>query len=122
VFVAAARRFLLLLLGVAGCVAVVSLLLGLALDASLSRSLSLGFYAVGAFLLVAGFFMGNRGPARLRGQPGDEGVWGLGRKSGVRLATPEESAEAVATTAVFLAVGVAMLVLGVLADGRYSLY
>jgi hypothetical protein len=119
---AAARRFLLLLLGVAAAVAVVSLLLGLALDASLTRSLSLGFYAMGAFLLVAGFFMGSRGPARLRGQPGDEGVWGLGRKSGVRLATPEESADAVATTAVFLAVGVAMLVLGVLADSRYSLY
>lgn len=120
--VAAARRFLLLLVGVAAAVAVVSLLIGLALDASLTRSLSLGFYAMGAFLLVAGFFTGSRGPARLRGQPGDEGVWGLGRKSGVRLATPEESADAVATTAVFLAVGIAMLVLGVLADSRYSLY
>ena len=119
---AAARRFLVLLVAVGGGVAVVSLLIGLALDASLSRALSLGFYAVGAFLLVSGFFMGNRGPARLRGQPGDEGVWGLGRRSGVRLATPEESADAVATTAVFLAVGIAMLVLGVIADGRYSLY
>jgi hypothetical protein len=122
VLLAAVRRFLLLLVAVTAGVAVVSLLLGLALDASLSRALSLGFYAVGAFLLVSGFFMGSRGPARLRGQPGDEGVWGLGRKSGVRLATPEESADAVATTAVFLAVGIAMLVLGVLADSRYSLY
>jgi hypothetical protein len=71
VLLAAVRRFLLLLVAVTAGVAVVSLLLGLALDASLSRALSLGFYAVGAFLLVSGFFMGSRGPARLRGQPGD---------------------------------------------------
>ena len=120
--VAAIRRFLLLLAAVAGGVAAVSLLVGAAAGSSFSRALSLGFYAVGAFLMVAGFFMGNRGPVRLRGQPGDEGVWGLGRKQGVRLATPEESTDALATTAIFLAVGVILVVLGIVADGRYGLY
>jgi hypothetical protein len=97
-------------------------LLGLALGSSVSRAVSLGFYLTGAFLLVAGFFVGNRGPARLRGHPGDEGVWGLGRRKGVRLATAEEQAEAVSTTTIFVTVGLLLIVIGVIADSRYSLY
>ena len=120
--VAAARRFALLLGGLTAAIVMISALFGLALGASLARAVSLGFYLTGAFLLVAGFFLGNRGPARLRGQPGDEGVWGLGRRKGVRLATPEEQAEAISTTTVFVTVGVLLILLGVAADSRYSLY
>jgi hypothetical protein len=122
VWAAAARRFLILLGAVAGVVAAASLGLGLALGTSLTRAVSVGFYLVGAFLLVAGFFMGNRGPARLRGEPGDEGPWGLGRKHGVRLATSEERQEALANTAIFVTLGLALIVAGVLADSRYDLY
>ena len=121
-FAAAARRFLLLLGGISGAVLVLAALLGLALGAPLSRAISVGFYLVGAFLLVAGFFMGNRGPARLRGEPGDEGPWGLGRKRGVRLATAEERADAVSTTGVFITLGFVLIVIGVIADSRYGLY
>lgn len=119
---AAARRFLLLLGGTAGIVAVGSILVGLLFDSSLSRSLSVGFYVVGAFLLVAGFFMGNRGPARLRGEPGEEGPWGLGRRRGVRMATPEERRDSIANTAIFVTLGLALIIVGVIADSRYDLY
>jgi hypothetical protein len=119
---AAARRFALLFGALTAGIVLVSAFLGLALGSSLSRAVSLGFYLTGTFLLVAGFFLGNRGPARLRGQPGEEGVWGLGRRKGVRLATPEEQAEAVSTTTIFVTVGVLLILVGVIADSRYSLY
>ena len=60
-----------------------------------------GFYFVGAFLLIAGFFFGNRGPARLRGEPERGSVRARPRR-GVRMATPEERADAVSTTAGFI--------------------
>jgi hypothetical protein len=119
---AGARRFALLVGALSAGIVLVSALLGLALGSSLSRAVSLGFYLTGAFLLVAGFFVGNRGPARLRGQPGDEGVWGLGRRKGVRVATAEERAEAVSTTTIFVTVGLLLILVGVIADPRYSLY
>ena len=119
---AAARRFLTLLGVTAAVVAAASALLGLLLGTSGWRSVSVGFYLVGSFLLVAGFFMGNRGPTRLRGEPGEEGVWGLGRKKGVRMATADERREALANTAIFVTLGVALIVVGVLADSRYDLY
>jgi hypothetical protein len=119
---AAARRFLTLLGATAGVVAAGSALIGMLLGTSVWRSVSVGFYLVGSFLLVAGFFMGNRGPTRLRGEPGEEGVWGLGRKQGVRMATADERREALANTAIFVTLGIALIVVGVIADSRYDLY
>jgi hypothetical protein len=119
---AAARRFLTLLGARVGVVAAGSVLVGVVLGTSVWRSVSVGFYLVGSFLLVAGFFMGNRGPTRLRGEPGEEGVWGLGRKKGVRMATADERREALANTAIFVTLGVALIVVGVVADSRYDLY
>jgi hypothetical protein len=119
---AAARRFLTLLGATVGVVAAGSVLVGVVLGTSVWRSVSVGFYLVGSFLLVAGFFMGNRGPTRLRGEPGEEGVWGLGRKKGVRMATADERREALANTAIFVTLGVALIVVGVVADSRYDLY
>ena len=119
---AAARRFLMLLGAISGIVVVVAFLLGLAFGASSPRAISLGFYLVGSFLLVTGFFWGNRGPARLRGEPGDEGPWGLGRRRGVRVATPEEHAEAVSTTGLFVSLGFILILFGVIADNRYGLF
>lgn len=120
---AGAARRIAILFGVAIVViALTSLVLGLLLGSSLSRAVSLGFYLVGSFFLVAAFFTGVRGPIRLRGDPGDEGPWGLGRKRGVRTATPEERKESHANTAIFVSLGLALIVVGVAADPRYSLY
>ena len=49
---AALRRFVVLFFGVAGLTALVSLLLGLLFNSSISRAISLGFYGVGSFLLI----------------------------------------------------------------------
>jgi hypothetical protein len=120
--VAALRRFVSLLVLGSALTAGVSLALGAAFGSSAARALSLGFYLVGAFLLVAGFFMGNRGPVRLKGRPGAEGPWGFGRDRRVRWATPEEREEAINLSAVFVVLGFALILIGVAADSRYSLF
>ena len=53
------RRLALILVALAAATAVVSVLGGLLLAVRLSRALSVGFYAIGSFGLVAGFFVGN---------------------------------------------------------------
>ena len=119
------RRFSVLLLLVGGVTAVVSLVVGLLAGSGPSRAVSVGLYLVGSFLLVAGFFVGNRGPARTDGA--DEsgavaGMFGIGvgaRK--LRWATPEEQEESLANSAVFVVLGFALIVLGILVDSRIHL-
>jgi hypothetical protein len=111
---AAARRLSILLCGTVGATALVSLLLGLASGVSLQRAISLGFYVVGSFLLVGGFFIGNRGPVRLRDST-DAAPVGPRR---VRWATAEERVQAMNDSAIFIAVGLALIVLGLVVDAR----
>jgi hypothetical protein len=115
-FLAAARRFLTLLAGIAAATAVVSLVVGLALGASADRSISVGLDLVGAFPLVAGFFIGNRGPARLK----DDDVAPLGPRR-VRWAAREERVLALNDSAVFVSVGLALVLLGLIVDSRVKL-
>jgi hypothetical protein len=113
---AAARRFLTLLAAIAGATIVLSLLLGLALGVSADRAISVGLDCVGAFLLVAGFFIGNRGPARLK----EDGTAQLeGRR--LRWATREERVIALNDSAIFVSVGFALIVLGLAIDSRVRL-
>lgn len=119
---AAGRRFLSLLLPFAIGTLAVSLALGFALGSSVARSISLGFYLVGSFVLVAGFFMGNRGPARLKGPVGDEGPWGISPRRRMRWASVEEREAALADSAVFVVIGFVLILIGVVADTRYTLY
>ena len=112
VFVAGVRRFLVVLL----LAAVVAALAGLAIEAvwdfAVSRALALGFYIVGSLLLIGGFFVGNRGPVRAkRNQP----IPIFGTRF-VRWATPEELDEAINTSAVYVSLGFALILVGVLAD------
>jgi hypothetical protein len=114
---AAARRFGVLLAGAAGLTAVVSAVVGLLFGAGLDRSISVGFYLVGCFLLVGGFFIGNRGPARPKGEAGPS----LFGPRFMRWATPDEREETLNTSAVFVAIGFVLLLLGVLVDSRVRL-
>ena len=114
---AAARRFALLLVGTAAGTAVLSLAIGLALGSSVSRSISIGYYLVGSFLLVAGFFVGNRGPVRVKGDPGV----GVFRNRRLRWASGTEQLESISLSVVFVALGFLLIVLGVVTDTRYSL-
>jgi len=117
---AAVRRFLFLLVVVAAGTALVSLAIGLLLGAGVSRSVSLGFYGVGSFLLISGFFVGNRGPARVKGDPGFS-VFGIFTNRRIRWATGSEQAETLNLSFVFIALGVFLIVLGVVTDTRYTL-
>ncbi len=117
---AALRRFVTLSVLSAAGTALVSAAIGLLLGAGLSRSISLGFYGVGSFLLISGFFVGNRGPVRVKGDPGF-GLFGVFKDRRVRWATGSEQAESLNLSFVFVALGVLLIVLGVIADTRYKL-
>jgi hypothetical protein len=116
--VAALHRFAILVVVVATGTALVSLLLGLLFGSNVSRSVSLGFYGVGSVLLVFGFFAGNRGPARVKGEPGA----GLFRSRPVRWASGSEQSESINLSFVFVALGALLIVFGVLTDARYTLF
>ena len=114
---AAFRRLTGLLVLAGGTTLLISLAFAQLLDESVSRAVSVGFYLVGSFLTIAGFFVGNRGPVRLKK---DVGVPLLGSRF-VRWATPEEREESINTSAIYVVLGFALIFLGVLADTRYSL-
>ena len=113
---AAARRFAIMLTLLSAGIVAISWLIGLALDSAADRSISLGFYFVGAFLALAGFFFGNRGPVR---PVGDERNWRVGR--GLRSASREEQEEAVATGGLLAVLGFVLLAIGIAVDSRYQL-
>jgi hypothetical protein len=107
----------LLLGGLTVGIALGAVAFGLLLDASLPRAISLGYYAIGAFLLVVGFALGNRGPVRTD----EESLVGLRRPRRLRGATPEEQEDSIATSALFVFVGVALVLIGVAVDSRIDL-
>jgi hypothetical protein len=117
---AASRRFVVLLVGIVAGTALISFALGELAGAGISRSVSLGFYAIGSFLLIAGFFVGNRGPSRVKGDPG-VGVFGFFRNRQLRWATGSEQVETLSLSFVFVALGLVLIILGVVTDTRYEL-
>jgi hypothetical protein len=116
VWLAAGRRFLKLLAAVAGGVFLVSLSIGLILGVSLNRAIAVGFEAFGCLLLMFGFFVGNRGPVRTKG----EAAPFFGPRF-LRWATPDEFQSTIAESALFLVVGLLLIVIGLLIDSRYQL-
>src|SRR2546430_17338439 len=70
----AIRRLALIILGTLGGPAGASLLIGLLTGSSSGRAVTLGFYLVGCLFLLAGFFLGNRGPARVRSEEETSGT------------------------------------------------
>ncbi len=115
---AGVRRFLVVLAGLAALTAAGALALTALGDWDTNRALSVAFDVVGSFFLVAGFFVGNRGPVRLKGEAS---VPLFGDRK-VRWATLNEREEAISDSAVFVAVGFAMIVIGIVIDSRYHLF
>jgi len=121
-WLAAGRRFVGLFVLASALTLAVSLAIGLPLGADVYRTVSVGFYAVGSFLLISGFFVGNRGPVRLkRGAKGDEGGPFLLGSRYMRWASPEEREETINLSAVFVVLGFVLILVGVAADNRYDL-
>jgi uncharacterized membrane protein HdeD (DUF308 family) len=91
-------RFLRLFGAVAVVTAGISLLLGLLVRAAPLRSLSVGFYAVGAFLVLAGFahFTGRR-------------------------RAPTEHRDSLVSSMLFVVLGLILVALGTMLDPRYPL-
>ena len=122
---AALRRFLLLTVGIAAGTAVVSLMLGLALGSTAARSISLGFYLIGSFCMVAGIFIGSRGPTRVKKSetPGSSVVlfpfFGNVTNRRLRWATLSEQHETINNSAIFVGLGFVIVVFGVLIAGRF---
>jgi hypothetical protein len=121
-YVAALRRFAGLLLVLAFGTVALSLAIGLAAGSTITRSVSIGFYLMGSFLLVSGFFIGNRGPVRTKGEGGVPIFGPLMRNRMLRWATTEEREESLSISVIFVALGFVLIVFGVLADTRHKLY
>ena len=120
---AAIRRLVVLVVACSGITVVVSVALGLLAGASLDRAVSLGFYGLGCFLMVSGFFVGNRGPARVKSETAGSSmlpVPGFGNRR-LRWATLDEQNETINNSAVFIILGLILVLIGVAVDSRHSL-
>jgi hypothetical protein len=122
-FLAALRRFAFIVALTVGVTAVMSLLIGALLGSSVDRSLALGFYFMGCFLLVLGFFVGNRGPARVKSESAGPSMlpFGMFGERRLRWATPGEQNETIMSSAVYISIGVILVIIGALVDSRHSL-
>ena len=118
---AAARRFGVLLGALAAACLIVGLVGSLLFKSSVNRGVSLAFYIVGCFLLVAGFFIGNRGPARLKEGKASEATVLFGERF-VRWASPREREEALNDSAIFVSIGFALILIGAAVDDRHRLF
>jgi uncharacterized membrane protein len=115
--VAAARRFGVLLGATAAAITVCSIAVGALVGASLNRSIATGFEGFGALLLVFGFFVGNRGPVRVKGDAAPF----FGPRF-LRWATPEEFQSTIADSAIFIVLGLVLILFGLAIDSRYRLF
>jgi hypothetical protein len=119
---AGVRRFVLVAAVCVAITAVASLLLGLLFRDSLTRSLSVGFYLAACLCMIIGVFYGLRPPVRQDGDQGAMGgLFGIFASSPVRFATAEERQDSLASSAVFVALGLVLALVGVLCDGRHPL-
>jgi hypothetical protein len=116
-FAAAALRFATLLAGFSAVIVALTVPVGLLAGGPVYRSVSIGFYLSGSFLCVIGFFVGNRGP--VRSNDGKQSTF-LGTRS-LHWASPKEREETLNNSAMFVALGFALIALGILTDGRYPI-
>jgi hypothetical protein len=120
---AALRRLVVLVVLCSAVTVVGSVALGLLAGASLDRAISLGFYGLGCFLMISGFFVGNRGPARVKSETAGWTMLpipGVGSRR-LRWATLDEQNETINNSAVFIILGLILVLIGVVVDSHHSL-
>jgi hypothetical protein len=125
------RRFAVLSVVVMAATAIGAAVLGALAGSPVRRSVSVGFYAIGAGCLLLGLFQAVRPPVRVEAKGGKElehpvptGVLLGGPAAGAgpaRWATPEEVSESYATAGLLLTLGFAMIAIGTVIDGRRAL-
>jgi len=115
---AAARRFAAMFAITSGGTAILGALVGAAAGSSIGRSMAIAFYIVGSAVMVIGFFVGNRGPTRLRAEA-DVSYF---RNRAVRWATRDEQNEVINLSAVMIVLGFSLVVLGVAVDAKHHLF
>jgi hypothetical protein len=119
----AVRRLAVLIVLGSLAVAFISIPLGFLAGASVLRSLTLGFYLGGSFLMIIGFFAGNRGPARVKSEAPGAAVFPFaisGRT--LRWATFGEQNETINNSAIFVSLGLILVVIGLLIDPQHALF
>jgi hypothetical protein len=104
-------------------VGVCSLLVGLLLGAGPRRSIALGLYGVGSLFVIVGVFYGIRPPVRTTGGGGSPGIFGsLAAGGGIaRWADRDDIEESLGLSAVFVSIGLLLIVIGVAIDPRSRL-
>ncbi len=112
----ALRRIAILITVVVGLTAAVSLVLGALAGANLLRAVAVGFYCVGAAVLVGSFVIGIRGPLRPEWGEGRDGQLpptrgGIIPRS-VRRATPDEKSETKRNSLGLFVFGIALALIG----------
>jgi hypothetical protein len=116
------RRFAIVAAVVVVATGVISLLVGLALRDSVYRSLAVGYYLGACMSMILGVCFGIRPPVRQEGEQGAiGGLFGIFGSGTVRFATPEEREDSLASSAVFVALGLVLVLFGLLCDGRHPL-
>jgi hypothetical protein len=121
--VAGLRRLAGLIGAAVAITAVGSLVFGVLLHTELLHALAIGFYGAGSVFIVVGFFYGVRPPVRTTGQGGGSTLLGSAAASGgrARWADRHDIEDSLATSAVFLVLGIALIAAGVLFDPRNRL-
>jgi hypothetical protein len=124
VLLSALRRLLILFAVIFAVTAVVSVVLGALAHANLERALAVGFYAVGAAVLIGSFVFGLRGPVRgeLESTPEAEptempvpraaGLGGFVMPRRVRRATQDERTDARHNSIALFALGIVLILIG----------
>ena len=98
-------------------VVVASVPIGLVSHTRLRRSISLGFYVLGAIVGVLGLIGGNRGPFR---RVDEDTPVRVGRA--LRRATLDELLETINLSVLMVAIGLVLFAIGVAIDDRYRLF
>jgi hypothetical protein len=93
---------------------------GLLTSVGVHRAVSLGFYAVGALLVVLGFVGGSRGPLRSDRDYTHETALRVERR--LRRATLDELNDSMNGAAVVVLLGLALVAVGAIIDSRYRLF
>ncbi len=117
------RRFALILLVVAGLAVVLGLLGALLLHTGVRRSVSVTLYGLGGFLLLSGFFHGIRPPLRVDEEQGVPSMFGILLTQGrLRTASMDERQESLASSALFVVLGLLLIALGGALDPVHGLF